>query len=98
MKGGNRPRTRPGVLPPSSRGLQGAGPPKAEGSGRAGPRAEPKQVQASWCRPEAVLPITCLSGLQENTCREKGGRQKEEKDQGGDRKTLHLISQILMNG
>ena len=80
VKRRNRPKTSPEVLPPSSGGLQGAGQPKAECSGTAGPRAEPKQLQASWCGPEAVLPITCLPGLQKRTCREKGGRQKEEKD------------------
>lgn len=77
VKDRNRPRTSAEVLPPSSRGLQGAGQPKAECSGRAGPGAEPKQVQASWCGPEAVLPITCPSALQKKTCREKGGGRKK---------------------
>lgn len=80
VKGKNRPRTSPEVLPPSSGGLQGAGQPKAECSGRAGPRAEREQVQTSWCGPEAVLPITCLSGLQKKICREKGCGQKRKKD------------------
>lgn len=67
VKGRSRPRTSPEVLPPSSWGLRGEGQSEAECSGRAGPRAEQKQTQASWCRPEAVLPITCLPGLQKKT-------------------------------
>lgn len=38
------------------------------------------QVQASWCRPEAVLSITRLGGLQIKTCGGKVGREKGEKE------------------
>lgn len=67
VKGRNRLRTRPEVPTPSSRGLRGEGQPAAACSGRAGPQAERKQTQASWCGPEAVLPISCLPGLQKKT-------------------------------
>lgn len=50
-------------LSSSSRPWEGE-PQAPECSGRERPRAEPEQIQASWCWPEAVLPITELPGLQ----------------------------------
>lgn len=63
VTGRNRPRTSPEDLPPSSRRLRGEGQPEAECSHRVRPSAEQVQTQASWCGPEAVLPITCFPGL-----------------------------------
>lgn len=59
----NRPRISPKDLPLSSRGLRGEGQLEAECAHRAWPSAERMQTQASWCGPEAVLPITCFPGL-----------------------------------
>lgn len=99
VKGRNRPRTSPEVPVPSSRGLRGQGQPEAACSGRAGPQAEQKQSQASWCGPQAVLPITCFPGLQGKTCGKKGDRekgQKERKIRARGKKILHSISKTLM--
>lgn len=63
-QGRNGPRTSPEGRPPSSRGPQGGQEPEVESSGRAGPGAEWKWAQASWCQGEAVRPGTCLPGLQ----------------------------------
>lgn len=84
--------------PPSSRALRGEGQLEAECSRRAGPGVERKQTQASWCGPEAVLPITCFPGFQKKTCGKTGdGEEGEErKIKACVRKTLHPISQILM--
>lgn len=78
VKGRNRPRTSPEGPPPSSRRPQGRGQLGAERSGRAGPWAEWKQAQASWCRPEAVLPITCLPGLQRKDLQEEGVGERDK--------------------
>lgn len=72
VKGRNRTRNSPEGLPPSSRGLRGREQLEAECSGRAGPGAEWKQAQTSWCRPEAVLPMTCLPGLQRKDLQDEG--------------------------
>lgn len=99
VKGRNRPRTSPEVLSPSSWGLRGEGQSEAECSGRAGPWAKQKQTQASWCRPEAVLPITCLLGLQKKTCRKEGFGEKGEKKRkisAQIREILHPSLQMLM--
>lgn len=99
VKGRNRPRTSPEVPVPSSRGLRGQGQPEAACSGRAGPQAERKQTQASWCGPQAVLPITCFPGLQGKTCGKKGDRekgQKERKVRARGKKILHSISKTFM--
>lgn len=96
MTGRNRPRTSPKDLPLSSRGLWGKGQPEAECAHRAWPSTEWMQTQASWCGPEAVLPITCFPGLlQEEVGGEKG--ETERKISKCVRKILHSSSQILLS-
>lgn len=99
VKGGHRPRTSPEVEAPSSRGRRGEGQPAAVCSGRAGPGAEQEQTQASWCGPGAVLPITCLPGLQRKTCEKRGDGEKGEKEReirAYVGTTVHSLSRALM--
>lgn len=96
VTGRNRPRTSPEDLPLSSRGLRREGQLEAECAHRAWPSAERMQTQASWCGPEAVLPITCFPGLlQEEGGGEKG--EKERKIRACVRKILHPSSQIWLD-
>lgn len=96
VTGRNRPRISPEDLPLSSRGLRGEGQLEAECAHRAWPSAERMQTQASWCGPEAVLPITCFPGL----LQEEVGGEKEEKERkirACVRKILHPSSQIWLD-
>lgn len=78
-QGRDGPRTSPEGRPPSSRGPRGGQEPEVESSGRAGPGAERKWAQASWCQREAVRPGTCLPGLQRKDLQEgDGGEGKED--------------------
>lgn len=77
VTGRNRPRTNSEDLPPSSRRMRGEGQPEADCSHRARPSAERVQTQASWCGPEAVLPITCFPGLLQGEG-SRGERRGEE--------------------
>ena len=93
-QGRNGPRTSLEGRPPSSRGPRGGREPEVESSGRAGPGAERKRAQASWCPREAVRPGTCLPGLQRKDLQEGDGGE-ERKIRTRVRKTLHPLSQIL---
>lgn len=98
-RGRNGPRAVLKLYLLSSGGPQEGKQRQAERAGRAGPSAGHKQTQASWCQPEAGLPITHLPGLRRKDLwkKRRERREKERKVRACVlRKRLHPVSQLWM--